>query len=246
MEALKSMAHSAPHTARICHTQPGSSLTCQQAVCKSASTVSLVRPWSDPNQHGCYLHVHMYGYCTCQFHRSRGGPFELEFLSQLLSQHKPRDVSSTLQTLPDYLGLPGSPSDYLPAEDQIPLQHAGVLDLHVYPMASTVTQQIMDSLPFRRQSHSTYPRVKRLAGTQPRAAFYLLCYSPVSGELLPSAGQRQQLAIAGFSSTEVIEVYQVHMPPCPWPPLPRSLPKYNVPSCCIMDEKSPTFLIQLN
>jgi len=95
---------------------------------------------------------------SCVAHRSRGRPLELEFLSQLLSQHKPRDISGTLQTLPDYLGLPGSASEYLPAEHQIPLQHAGVLDLHVYPLASTVAQQIMDSLPFRRHSNSTNPR----------------------------------------------------------------------------------------
>jgi len=184
---------------------------------------------------------------SCVAPRSRGQPLELDLLSQLLSQHKPRDISSTLTSLPDYLGLPGCPSDYLPAEDQIPLQHAGVLDLHVCPLASTAAQQIMASLPFRR--HGPAPSgLRRLAGTQPRAALYLLCCRAVDSRSLASADERQQLEGAGHSYTEVVEVYQVHMPlgaQGPWPPLPLcSLPECDVPSsCCIMDVNSPIELL---
>jgi hypothetical protein len=137
----------------------------------------------------------------------------LELLSDLLTKHTAKDIRSTIDALLQYIPLPGNATAWLPPAQDIPLVHAGVLDLHQYPMASQIAQQILSSLPVSVQVPSmgwlnaiTRDEWKS-AATLPRAAFFAIHSVP-----LPER-----------PAQEKVVVYRVGVPAAAaWPPRPDS------------------------
>lgn len=75
-------------------------------------------------------------------------------LCQLLAKPQPGEVYTLLQSLLDFLKMPGNIKQWLPPLQQISLLHAGVERLHYHPMA-TVAKVILGYQPFNNSSTST-------------------------------------------------------------------------------------------
>lgn len=75
--------------------------------------------------------------------RCRGARLPLDLVSDLLKTHSTADLQDNLQSLLDYLLLPGPLSTYLPPRSQITLCHLGVLDMHYAAAVRTAVQCIM-------------------------------------------------------------------------------------------------------
>lgn len=153
---------------------------------------------------------------TCRTHGR--GPLPLELLSELLCQHTAKEVHATLAALLEYLLLPGTVSDWLPAPSAIPLKYAGVLDLHMYPLASQVADAIVASLPFSSNIRTDgfppaqWDLAKMPATTLPRAAYFAIC----SEELYRDGRLTGEFGTA---------VYRVGIPHYqPWPPQRSNYP----------------------
>lgn len=63
--------------------------------------------------------------------------------------------------------------------------HAGVLDLHMYPLATEITQLMLNALPFggmqNSSTQSTGQATKRLSAALPRVAFFVICTEQAAG-----------------------------------------------------------------
>jgi len=72
----------------------------------------------------------------------------VQLLSDAAKSHNTRDLLDLLQQLLDFLNLPGPVSRYLPRKDNIPLQHLGVLDMHVEAAALHAVNLMLGSSVF--------------------------------------------------------------------------------------------------
>jgi hypothetical protein len=76
-------------------------------------------------------------------------------LHQLLNQHQPGEVYRLLESLLDFLKMPGNIQQWLPPLRNISVRHAGVERLHYHPRASTVAEAILGYCPFSSSSSSS-------------------------------------------------------------------------------------------
>lgn len=69
-------------------------------------------------------------------------------LCELLIKHTPSEFYKLLQSLVDFLKMPGTARNWLPPLQQISMMHAGVERLHYDPMAKAAVEAILTYMPF--------------------------------------------------------------------------------------------------
>lgn len=72
----------------------------------------------------------------------------MELLSEAAKSHSTLDLLAKLQQVLEYLSIPGTVLDYLPAKDSISLRHMGVLDLHFEAAAQQAVELMLGSSSF--------------------------------------------------------------------------------------------------
>lgn len=95
--------------------------------------------------------------------RSDIGPItfvDLATLWQLLAKHPHGDGYNLLQSLVDFLKMPGDVKQWLPPPQHVSLRYAGLERLYFYPEAKAVAEAMLDFHPYsgKYSSNSSYHR----------------------------------------------------------------------------------------